>query len=363
MMENVLALRKMRAPRQLAPSVVSFGATIITTAIALTNLSTPSNATAESEPGPSSEKASTQTSTVKTGEKPAEKPVVVSVAVSAPGAQAPEGLFDGKSFEARPTAEFVKLQMAFDPPIAASKIALESCGGEFKDGVEFFIFPGNSKFYAEGGHSEIKATVDNPSDDKPGDIRSLAINFRHNSGICLKSLRFLDRSGQPIEIRSALSGIEPPPSLAKDADLRREKFSAAGLEVALDHELRVASDDGKWIFRFRSDGTFFVYGVTDEAKTAGRFTALGEYDILDVEGKNKIKLSLKGRRLVTADPWDGWLCGHPCGERELAARVSPVVDTVVVERLRKGGFMVRNRVTAKRRTLPFSDLQVRPSIP
>ena len=86
-----------------------------------------------------------------------------------------------------------------------------------------------------------------------------------------------------------------------------------------------------------------------------------EYEIKEA-GKNSIKLVLTGTRLITSELWDGWLCGDPCASRE-PARAAKVGDLVEIEKLPVGGYMVRNRVRPRSRTLPFADIRVRTSVP
>ena len=101
----------------------------------------------------------------------------------------------------------------------------------------------------------------------------------------------------------------------------------------------------------------FIYGLNDESTGGGRFSALGEFEIERVT-KSTVRMKLIGERLITSGPWDGWYCGRKCGERELAGLRS-ITEFVEFERLKTGGYIVRNRSEQKMRALPFSDMYVR----
>ena len=136
----------------------------------------------------------------------------------------------------------------------------------------------------------------------------------------------------------------------------QEAFASVGLGQVIDRELAVRVDTDKlWLFRFRSDGTFFIRGFDDDMRIASALSAIGSYRILKIK-KNSVELALNGIRAATPEPWDGALCPLDCG---IAVDKRDVVvhDTVEIEATKTGSVMVRNRSPRSRRTLPFSDLK------
>ena len=133
-------------------------------------------------------------------------------------------------------------------------------------------------------------------------------------------------------------------------------FKGSGVEKVLEHELETHDEKDNWLFRFRSDGTFFVYGFDDGSRGARKFSGLGTYKVLSTE-KNKIELELAGTRRATATAWDGYVCELACNEPE-GRDLARIGDIVVIE---KAGttYMVRNRTIPKKRTLPFSDMRTK----
>ena len=291
-------------------------------------------------------------------------PRAVSADASLPASSSVDGLLSGRNLETKSSAEFLKIAFSFEPPIEAERVSVETCGSDFNDGVEFFAHPGARRVYVEGGTKIANADFGS----RHAEITSLAINFRHNSSLCLKSLQF--KSAKNVVV--AVGGLDPAPpadgARAKEFEKRRQEFATAGLEAVIDQELTPnSSEDGKWIFRFRGDGTFFIFGRSDDMQSNGRFSAIGEFDIKSAT-KSRVRLLLSGNRFGTAEPWDGWHCPSPCrssgarGGRE-PAQIRKVSDTVEIEKLASGGFMIRNRVKPRSRSLHFSDLRVRPSQP
>ena len=133
-------------------------------------------------------------------------------------------------------------------------------------------------------------------------------------------------------------------------------FTASGVEKVLEHELATHAEKDNWLFRFRSDGTFFVYGFDDGSRGARKFSGLGTYQVLSAE-KNKIKLSLSGTRRGTAAAWDGYVCELACNEPE-GRDLARITDAVLIEKTGTA-YMVRNRTAPQKRTLPFSDMRTK----
>lgn len=316
-------------------------------------------------------------------------------------------------------AEFIKLGLSFDPPIGADKIVVTLCSGKFIDGVEFFTFPDFRRTYAEGGSLAVVARLKGASSS----IRSLALNFRHNQGFCLKKISFFDSSGKSIAVETEaalkVASSSQPKLLKAESEINenrdevKKQFNQSGLAEVLDQELtyRSESNSEKSIFRFRSDGTFFIFGPNYDDKTAGRFTALGKFQVervakndsstksnsesklnssptIEAQSKtksksdlgavrmfnlkalsssakknmNKILIKLRGQRLVTPEPWDGFLCGALCGGRGLASANSVIdVNAIIAIEKTNSGFFIRNRTDESKKSLPFSDIHVRAS--
>lgn len=269
----------------------------------------------------------------------------------------PEAAFAGKGFSVDSDGKFVKIGFAFTPSLQAAKVAIESCKEEFKDGIEFFVYPGLRRHYAEGGFVSVTVDLAAGTGATTTEVRSLALNFRHNDPVCIKAIRILDPSGAEFAIRSDNVGAAAHTAGSGFNKAIAAKFKSIGLELAIDQELTFQGDGDRWHFRFRSDGTYLLFGTTTDTRTAGRFTVLGNFEILRVL-KKKIELRVRGRRIESQDPWDGWLCGVLCGEPRRAISVD---EKISIERAVNGGFMIRNRTRRDRRTIPFSDVQVRTS--
>ncbi len=140
------------------------------------------------------------------------------------------------------------------------------------------------------------------------------------------------------------------------ADDLKAKFADAGFEKVLDTKW-VTSDDDKWTFLFRSDGTFFVHGFNDDTKQAREYSALGSFTLVRQE-KNKIRMRINGVRFPTGVAWDGVSCPFACGSERSVDRSTSVVDSVVLEKANEGSIMVRNRTPRPQRTITFGDLRI-----
>ena len=276
-------------------------------------------------------------------------------------AQILQNLLFENPIQVRPGLQFVKMAMSFTVPVTGVRqISIQSCGTDFHDGVEIFAQPDSRRFYAEGGASVASVKFVGP---EPVELQSLAFNFRHNHDLCIKSIVMLNSQGSVIPLKIAKFSSSEKGLQEKDSEKRRASFVAAGLEAIVDHELLPNSEDEKWIFRFRGDGTFFIYGHSDEERSGGSFSALGNFALEQVEPggeKNTLRVVLNGVRFVTPGPWDGWYCGSTCGE-PAKLRATPVADVIVLEKTASTGYVVRNRTNPISRSIPFLDIRVRPS--
>ena len=404
------------------------------------------------------------------------KPVeVLSYRLASEGPATARELLMGHSVVLKPGAEFLKLIMAFAEPVEVKSVAIETCTGEFADGVDFFFHPGQRRAFVEGGRA--KAIVQVPGERA---IRTLSIVLRHDTPACLKGLQLLDPKGNPVpllfselvdahfetddvrnlfnlafdepasfsngmttslrfeepqemdrlflwngdqltnetfqdnarvkkfkigvdggpeqdivladkegvqeialrshlkgskvllrplssgrisEMRFGMSSGGGRPRIFSPADpeyhLSNSKlvhsFQASGVKEVLDHELTSRGDGKAWHFRFRGDSSFFVYGYNEGEDKAGFINGLGRFVIEQVE-PNKITVHLRGSFVEAAGLWDGWICGAACGERE-SKTLKPLDETIVLEKLPAGFFMVRNRSAKTKRALQFTDLK------
>ncbi len=134
------------------------------------------------------------------------------------------------------------------------------------------------------------------------------------------------------------------------------KIASTSFASMLDRELVSRLDDKEtWIFRFRSDGTFFMRGYGDDISEARAFSALGSYTI-EKPTKTGARLQLHGIRVPTALAWDGVLCPFECGGA-IEKKTQMVSDVIELEEAKAGAVMVRNRAPVAKRTIPFSDLK------
>lgn len=280
---------------------------------------------------------------------------LIGVESSAPSSASIAHILEGEAIEIRNGVGFAKLILYFEPALNASKVELESCSADFRDGVEFFALPGTRRVYAEGGSRVAKADFGS----RLPDITSLAINLRGNLGPCLKALRFLNADGANVSVSVAKPQLFDRTILnAKEFDRNQSQFNNAGLAPVMNQELISESvDEEKWILRLRGDGTFFMFGRTDDMKLSSRFSAIGNYRIQETK-KNRIRLLLTGYRLMTPDPWDGgWRCLTDCWA-PLPSRAVKIEELIEIEKVSRGSYMIRNRSDSQRRTLHFSDIRV-----
>lgn len=294
-------------------------------------------------------KVSVNGTKVETGAK------LIGVEASVPSSASIINIVKGEPVEIRKGISFAKLLFFFEPALNVSKLELESCSAEFEDGVEFYALPGTRRVYAEGGQRVVKADFGS----RLPDITSLAINLRGNSGPCLKALRFINGDGSKFSVNVA-SPLSFDRSIlkAKEFDQNHLQFNRAGLALVVNQELVPESaDEEKWILRLRGDGTFFMFGRTDDMKVSSRFSAIGNFRIQETL-KNRIRLLLKGYRVMTPEPWDGgWRCHKDC-LAPLPAKAVRIEEPIEIEKISVGSYMIRNRSDSRRRTLQFSDIRV-----
>ena len=174
----------------------------------------------------------------------------------------------------------------------------------------------------------------------------------HGSRITLKPLD----SGTISEIAFGGDGDILVPTSPVQATEFAAAFELSGIDKVMEHELSTQDEKDNWLFHFRADGTFFIYGFDDSSRSARKFSALGTFQILETE-KNKVKLALSGGRRSTAAAWDGYVCELACNEPE--GRDIPRVSDVILIEKNGSGYMIRNRTPPKKRTLPFSDMRTK----
>ena len=136
----------------------------------------------------------------------------------------------------------------------------------------------------------------------------------------------------------------------------RKNFEMAALDRTLNFNW-VTTEDDKWTFLFRPDGTFFIRGYNDDSKQAHDYSAVGGYTIVRQE-KNKLRMKINGVRFSTSLLWDGVSCPFACGSEGLNEGAVSLSDTVVLEKLDEGSLIIRNRTPRAQRTLTFGDLKV-----
>ncbi len=270
-------------------------------------------------------------------------------------AQSPADFLVGKGqLLSQPEIQFSKLAIVFAKPVSGlTQIEIESCAADFRDGIEAFTFPNMRKFFAEGGFS--KATLHFPAESS--EIKIIDFVFRLNRGLCLKQLTLRNDKNVVMKIdlqEGATANVEDQ---ASTSNTRESSFAKAGISPMLDSEIVPKSIDEGWIFRFRSDGTFFVFGDNDAVMGGAHFSAIGSFEISETLA-NSLRLKLTGVRFVTHGPWDGWYCGNSCGQRTVDGQTA-VSEIIELQKLKTGGYFIRNRTEEKLRTIPFSDFPVR----
>jgi hypothetical protein len=258
------------------------------------------------------------------------------------------GLLHGKPVKIPPGLQFAKLKFAFLSPTKVGEVIVESCDADFKDGGDFYFSPGLSHYFSEGGRRTLQIKLAENQDP----VNEISIVFRHNDGFCLKSFKVVAPGGQPLDVHLVVSDAVHPPS-QQSPEVVKSIFSKSDVAAALDSELYYLDDQDRWLFRFRSDGSFFVRGFSDDMKQSRAFSALGTFVVKSGKG-NRVELKLKGVRITTSMPWDGLLTDK---ESALVTGSGPVSEQIVIEKWAASSYMIRNQTDLKVRTLPFSDVR------
>ena len=139
-----------------------------------------------------------------------------------------------------------------------------------------------------------------------------------------------------------------------------KRFSEAGFTSVLDSKWMTGEDD-KWTFLFRSDGTFFIRGFSDDTKQAKEYSAVGAYSVVRQE-KGQLRITISGVRLPTSTAWDGVSCPFACASELANESSTSVVDSLVLEQNGEGTIIIRNRTPRARRTMTFGDLKIRRAV-
>lgn len=88
--------------------------------------------------------------------------------------------------------QFSKIEIIFHEKLKMDRVSIETCGENFKDGVDFYLnYDEEFKFF-EGGRNLISydLTQDSKGEKGPKEVAALTINFRRNTALCLKSISF-----------------------------------------------------------------------------------------------------------------------------------------------------------------------------
>lgn len=254
-----------------------------------------------------------------------------------------------KEMRAAPEARFVKFSLALEEPAIVESIEAISCDKPFSDGIDLFAYPGYRSSFSEGGKTRVRIRV--PASDRA--VQSVALVFRQSENVCLEKVRLFGRGDKELKVvASKVVAATPPEAKTKTAT----EVQSVKIETPIiDRELAAISED-RWIFRFRSDGTFFIRGFDDEYRKSRAYSALGKYEVVSSKA-DSIKLKLSGRKVVTAHAWDGVLCPEECGGK--SPNEGTVNDELFVEEAKGAVWMVRNRTSRSERGLQFEDLKTK----
>jgi hypothetical protein len=107
-----------------------------------------------------------------------------------------------------PASQFVKLEILFLKPTLIDQIRIETCGEAFQDGIDFYVNFDESFYFLEGGKNFVSF-----ENTKAREVEALTINFRRNSGLCLKNIVF-KQNGQTLSLRAPIL-IDAKPDLSK----------------------------------------------------------------------------------------------------------------------------------------------------
>ncbi len=120
---------------------------------------------------------------------------------------------------ALPDAQFIKLEMLFLKATNFDQIRIESFDKAFQDGIDFYLnFDDNFRFQ-EGGKDFV--VFDNL---KTPEVEAVAINFRRNSGLCLKNIEF-KLHGQKLNLKAPIL-VDTKFDLSKHKNLFDSKLSS-----------------------------------------------------------------------------------------------------------------------------------------
>lgn len=264
-------------------------------------------------------------------------------------------LLNGETYRVAAEANRFKVSLVFEKPIALKRLQIESCEGDWHDGIEIFTAPNMQRVFVEGGKSKLQANIGRDPVD------AIAIVFGREDKLCLKNFQVIDRNGNALTF-SETKVQQVPLEKTKRITALKSVFAKASLERILQSDLLTRQPatanerEKKWIFRLRPDGTFFVRGFSEDINEASEFSALGTFEA-SIESKNRISIQLQGFRFASGFPWDGISCPYACKSGDLVQKVGVVSDSISFEKLRAGSIMVRNKTLADKRMLPFADQQ------
>lgn len=127
-----------------------------------------------------------------TGKVPLMRPLDVTAAFFAL-AHGPDAvaLLNGREVDLPGGVEFVKLNIGFAAQSRIRSVSLESCKGEFSDGIDFMFHPGARRAFVEGGKRQLRIKV---PDDRA--VSAISIVFNHQAPPCLKNIEFLSPEGR-----------------------------------------------------------------------------------------------------------------------------------------------------------------------
>jgi hypothetical protein len=110
-----------------------------------------------------------------------------------PSTKVPSVLLSSGQATTSSGVHFAKLSVVLKEEHVISRVSIESCAGEMSDGVEVHFAPGFRSVFVEGGHTVLEANVI----ESALPVRSFALVFRLNDGLCLKNLHIYDVKGEP----------------------------------------------------------------------------------------------------------------------------------------------------------------------
>ncbi len=153
--------------------------------------------------------------------------------------------------------------------------------------------------------------------------------------------------------------------LASEQELQQDlksKFEKSGLTGILDHNLitqeEVSSEN--WKLRLRSDGTFFLRGLSEDVKAAGSYYGLGTFEIKANSTPNGLVLTLKGVKKASSIEMDSDRCAWLCHQKNFTLpKENLISETISVEAAPNNIFFVRNRSSKPTQTIPFFPLRMK----